>query len=129
MTFGSSLSHRPPGGSWAAIGTGIAAAVGSAILGLLAVFAPQEISLSLLGLGTLLLAAVVLRYAVRASGTVIGRDRVRQEGGPGDRTLRWSRGVFYLGAATVTETTLRPVVGLTVSELLFLGAFTGAVFA
>jgi hypothetical protein len=46
-----------------------------------------------------------------------------------DRALRGPRIIFYLGALTVTETALRPALGLSLSMMFFLTAFAGCVVA
>ena len=85
------------------------------------------------GIGSI--AIVVLRRRLRVSSATSGRIAVsaRTVGG-GDafsssrRDLRWSRLAFYLGTATIAESSFRVVFGLTLSELFFLGALTGCVF-
>jgi hypothetical protein len=46
-----------------------------------------------------------------------------------NRDLRTSRLLFYLGTLTVTESSLRPALGLSISEIFFIAALVGCVLA
>ncbi|HEY8001674.1 MAG TPA: O-antigen ligase family protein [Solirubrobacterales bacterium] len=114
-----------------------AALIGSALVGLLpAVLSPSGAWVACAAALTAL-AAVLLRRAWRgaALGAAQG-GRTDAESTDGelawdrrDWDLRWQRGLFYLGTLTVTESTFRPAFGLTLSELFFVVAFAGCVFA
>jgi len=115
----------------------VATAAVAALLGLL----PAQLSLPGVALaalvGVIALTALVFRRAVRPVSVTgsqnaaprsdpVGSDATRHAGDPILRIPRW---LFYAGALTVGQGTLRPALGLTVSEIFFIAAFGCAVFA
>jgi hypothetical protein len=124
-------------GSMAAIVLVPAAGAMAALLGLVpgALSIIGTLAVGVLGLGTV--AALVFRRRspfVHPRATV-GVDAVDSEASPPesaptpDRVLRLPRFLFYLGALTVAQASLRPALGLTVSELFFIAAFAATVLA
>jgi O-Antigen ligase len=127
----------PPGGR-AAVSAFAIAAIGAAVI---AGLMPGALSLSgtlaVAGVGLVALAVVVLRRSLTLASapsldptaettraSIEGADRLGES-----RDLRLSRMFFYLGTATVAEATWRPALGLTVSEILFMVALGGCIFA
>jgi O-antigen ligase len=113
--------------------------VASAIAGVVPGALPLGLTLALCVCGLLALTALGLRWVLLAVSSHAmpkrlaspvqepsGRDEVVERDG---LDLRLSRMLFYLGTALVAEAKFRPALGLTVSEMLFMAAFAGCVFA
>jgi hypothetical protein len=90
------------------------------------------VALGILGVGVL--AALIFRRALRAGPPALQADRGQVSEGiesvtTADPIMRIPRVLFYLGALTVTQASLRVGFGLTVSELFFIAAFGATVIA
>lgn len=103
--------------------------VGAALIGAAPVLLPLALTLALAtaALFVLGMSAVwmLLRAEARAPIAVVARDqqsdRARATGDP--LSIRTGRLLFFAGMATVSQSSWRLAVGLTVSELLFIAAF------
>lgn len=93
--------------------------------GYLAASTSATATFGLIGLGLAVLSILILRRSSAApAGAAVPAEALASAEG-----LRWSRRFFYIGMLTVTQTTWRPVLGITVSQFFFLAAFAGALFA
>jgi O-antigen ligase len=109
----------------------------SALIGLLPSVTGSTGALIVLALGITALGLLVVRHAsaspprllpgsrqALSAGLLDARKESGQPEAPGPRI---PRALFYLGALTVSMITLRPVLGVNVSELFFIAAFAGSV--
>src|SRR5215211_4249242 len=104
-------------------------------LGLLAASLPWKAAAAVVAAGVAVLLIVLLSAKLRRlhrpqSAALSRSNPASADANVGDaRDLRGPRLLFYVGAVTLTLSNVRPLVGLTVSELLFLAAFAGCVLA
>jgi hypothetical protein len=133
---------RTDGGSagLAAVVFALAAGAVAAALGLVPGVLTTRGTIALGVLGLLALAGLLLRRGLRAKPERSALPLDESGGGApatvssetvprSDQVLRIPRFLFYMGALTSAQASLRPVLGLTVSELFFIAAFGATILA
>ncbi len=132
MPLSTSRRGGPAGGSsWVLV---VLALLGAGLLGVApALLSPAETIVVFAVCGGAL-ALLLIRGALGASGRPAELGATagalwEQARGPADRDLRVQRWLFCLGALTVTESTWRPALGLTIAEIFFIASFAGCAFA
>ena len=112
--------------------------LGAALLGLIPASLTTEGSIALIAIGLALVVATLLRWTLSglanslprvASAPASAADIPQASAPANEALLKWSRIAFFLGVATVTQSTWRPAFGLTVSQIFFFVALGGCIFA
>jgi hypothetical protein len=112
--------------------------LGAALLGITPALLTAWGSITLIAIGLALVTVIFLRRMLSrlvdslprmATTRASAINLPHESASANEALLKWSRTAFFLGVATVTESTWRPAFGLTVSQMFFFAALGGCLFA